>query len=58
MPNVCVTQAAYDIGGHTISVDTIQNSILQCRLLSPGKVVHSTALESANCLQCLASAKP
>ncbi|XP_030525160.1 uncharacterized protein LOC115737257 [Rhodamnia argentea] len=30
-------KAAYDIGGHTISVDTIQNSILQCRLLSPGK---------------------
>lgn len=30
-------KAAYNIGGHTISVDTIQNSILQCRLLFPGK---------------------
>ncbi|KAI6668032.1 hypothetical protein NL676_000020 [Syzygium grande] len=30
-------KAAYNIGGHTISVDTIQNSILQCRQLCPGK---------------------
>lgn len=56
-PNFCVMQAAYNIGGHTISVDTIQNSILQCRLLCPGKVGHSTALDSANCLHSFASAE-
>ncbi|XP_042062282.1 uncharacterized protein LOC121806344 isoform X2 [Salvia splendens] len=30
-----VLKAAYDIGGHTISVDTIQSSILRCRLPRP-----------------------
>ena len=31
-------QAAYNIGGHTISVDMIQSSILGCRLPRPGQV--------------------
>ncbi|KAG6424547.1 hypothetical protein SASPL_114965 [Salvia splendens] len=30
-----VLKAAYDVGGHTISVDTIQSSILRCRLPRP-----------------------
>ena len=34
--------AAYNIGGHTISADTIQNTILRCRLPRPGQVVHAT----------------
>ncbi|KAG5006706.1 hypothetical protein JHK82_024645 [Glycine max] len=29
--------AAYNIGGHTISADTIQNTILRCRLPRPGQ---------------------
>lgn len=31
-------QAAYNIGGHTISVDMIQSSILGCRMPRPGQV--------------------
>ncbi|PPS02491.1 hypothetical protein GOBAR_AA18168 [Gossypium barbadense] len=31
------TTAAYNIGGHTISADTIQNSILGCRMSRPGQ---------------------
>ena len=31
-------QAAYNIGGHTVSVDMIQSSILGCRLPRPGQV--------------------
>ncbi|MBA0590476.1 hypothetical protein Gorai_019181, partial [Gossypium raimondii] len=30
-------RAAYNIGGHTISADTIQNSILGCRMSRPGQ---------------------
>lgn len=30
-------KAAYNVGGHTISVDTIQRSILGCRLPRPGQ---------------------
>ncbi|KAH1082183.1 hypothetical protein J1N35_021944 [Gossypium stocksii] len=30
-------RAAYNIGGHTISADTIQNSILGCRMSRPGR---------------------
>ncbi|KAG5062298.1 hypothetical protein HKD37_02G003445 [Glycine soja] len=30
-------KAAYNIGGHTISADTIQNTILRCRLPRPGQ---------------------
>ncbi|XP_043714243.1 uncharacterized protein LOC122662623 isoform X2 [Telopea speciosissima] len=30
-------KAAYNVGGHTISVDTIQSSILGCRLPRPGQ---------------------
>ncbi|KAL4320294.1 hypothetical protein GQ457_18G019890 [Hibiscus cannabinus] len=30
-------KAAYDVGGHTISIDTIQSSILGCRLPRPGQ---------------------
>ncbi|XP_044469458.1 uncharacterized protein LOC123198761 isoform X2 [Mangifera indica] len=30
-------KAAYNIGGHTISADTIQNSILGCRMSRPGQ---------------------
>ncbi|KAL6347930.1 hypothetical protein AAG906_037659 [Vitis piasezkii] len=30
-------KAAYNVGGHTISVDMIQNSILGCRLARPGQ---------------------
>ncbi|WJX51543.1 hypothetical protein P8452_37729 [Trifolium repens] len=32
-----VLKAAYDIGGHTVSVEMIQNFILGCRLPSPGQ---------------------
>ncbi len=32
-------QAAYNIGGHIISADTIQSSILGCRMSRPGQVV-------------------
>ncbi|KAL6494763.1 hypothetical protein OROGR_031563 [Orobanche gracilis] len=35
-----VLKAAYNIGGHTISVDTIQNSILGCRLPRPTPWLH------------------
>ncbi|KAI5592100.1 hypothetical protein BDE02_04G129500 [Populus trichocarpa] len=31
-----ILKAAYNVGGHTVSVDMIQNSILGCRLLRPG----------------------
>lgn len=31
-------QAAYNIGGHTISADTMQSSILGCRMSRPGQV--------------------
>ena len=31
-------QAAYNVGGHTISADTIQSSILGCRMSRPGQV--------------------
>ncbi|KAK6924292.1 protein of unknown function DUF547, partial [Dillenia turbinata] len=33
----CISQAAYNIGGHTVSADTIQNSILGCRMSCPGQ---------------------
>ncbi|KAK6136796.1 hypothetical protein DH2020_029466 [Rehmannia glutinosa] len=36
-----VLKAAYNIGGHTISVDTIQSSILRCRLPRPTPWLHS-----------------
>ncbi|KAL6522631.1 hypothetical protein OROMI_031589 [Orobanche minor] len=35
-----VLKAAYNIGGHTISVDSIQNSILGCRLPRPTPWLH------------------
>ncbi|XP_047946709.1 uncharacterized protein LOC125193047 isoform X2 [Salvia hispanica] len=38
-----VLKAAYDVGGHTISVDTIQSSILRCRLPRPTQVRVYTA---------------
>lgn len=31
-------QAAYNVGGHTITVEMIQSSILGCRLPRPGQV--------------------
>ncbi|KAK8613761.1 hypothetical protein V6N13_101517 [Hibiscus sabdariffa] len=31
-------KAAYDVGGHTISIDTLQSSILGCRLPRPGQM--------------------
>ncbi|KAJ0097108.1 hypothetical protein Patl1_28839 [Pistacia atlantica] len=31
-------KAAYNIGGHTVSADTIQTSILGCRMCRPGQV--------------------
>lgn len=31
-------QAAYNVGGHTISADTIQSTILKCRMSRPGQV--------------------
>ncbi|KAL7206627.1 hypothetical protein ACSBR2_019361 [Camellia fascicularis] len=34
-------KAAYNVGGHTISVDKIQNSILGCRLPRPGQWLQS-----------------
>ncbi|KAG8368285.1 hypothetical protein BUALT_Bualt15G0029400 [Buddleja alternifolia] len=39
--NSLVLKAAYNIGGHTISVDTIQSSILGCRLPRPTQWLHS-----------------
>ncbi|KAI3446062.1 hypothetical protein Pfo_002727 [Paulownia fortunei] len=36
-----VLKAAYNIGGHTVSVDTIQSSILGCRLPRPALWLHS-----------------
>ncbi|KAG8368284.1 hypothetical protein BUALT_Bualt15G0029300 [Buddleja alternifolia] len=36
-----VLKAAYNIGGHTINVDTIQSSILGCRLPRPTQWLHS-----------------
>ncbi|XP_022133015.1 uncharacterized protein LOC111005708 isoform X3 [Momordica charantia] len=35
--NFLLLKAAYNIGGHTISVDTIQSSILGCRMPRPGQ---------------------
>jgi len=32
-------QAAYNVGGHTVSADTIQNAILGCQMPRPGQVV-------------------
>lgn len=47
-------QAAYNIGGHTISADTMQSSILECRMSRPGQVdprthiyTHSETLKNA-----------
>ena len=34
----CSMQAAYNVGGHTFSADTIQSSILGCRMSRPGQV--------------------
>lgn len=34
----CMVQAGYNIGGHTISADTIQSFILGCRMSRPGQV--------------------
>ncbi|KAK4437807.1 hypothetical protein Salat_0114700 [Sesamum alatum] len=34
-------KAAYNIGGHTVNVDTIQSSILGCRLPRPTQWLHS-----------------
>ncbi|XAR72846.1 hypothetical protein NMG60_11019624 [Bertholletia excelsa] len=34
-------KAAYNVGGHTVSVDMIQNFILGCRLPRPGQWLHS-----------------
>lgn len=36
-----ILKAAYNVGGHAISVYTIQNSILGCRLPRPGQWLHS-----------------
>ncbi|KAL0334778.1 UNVERIFIED_CONTAM: hypothetical protein Sradi_4689700 [Sesamum radiatum] len=38
---LCLIQAAYNIGGHTVNVDTIQSSILGCRLPRPTQWLHS-----------------
>ncbi|XP_026456176.1 uncharacterized protein LOC113357110 isoform X2 [Papaver somniferum] len=35
--NALVMHAAYKVGRHTVSADTIQNSILNCRMPRPGK---------------------
>lgn len=35
-------QAAYNVGGHNVNVDMIQNSILGCHLLRPGQVIFVT----------------
>ncbi|KAM3220220.1 hypothetical protein P3S67_019960 [Capsicum chacoense] len=34
-------KSAYNIGGYTVSVDMIQNSILRCQLPRPGQWLHS-----------------
>ncbi|XWS45351.1 hypothetical protein CRYUN_Cryun15aG0129300 [Craigia yunnanensis] len=39
-------RAAYNIGGHTISADTIQSSILGCRMSRPGQVSQASSLPS------------
>lgn len=38
---ICSLQAAYNIGGHTVSADTIQSAILGCRTPRPGQVDHT-----------------
>ncbi|KAG8497534.1 hypothetical protein CXB51_008946 [Gossypium anomalum] len=38
-------RAAYNIGGHTISADTIQSSILGCRISRPGQTKFKTGDE-------------
>lgn len=51
-------QAAYNIGGNTVSVEMIQSSILGCRLPRPGQVNHilvfvlgfSPLITSASCI--------
>ncbi|KAE8727228.1 hypothetical protein F3Y22_tig00005712pilonHSYRG00059 [Hibiscus syriacus] len=35
--SLCMIRASYDVGGQTISIDTIQSSILGCRLPRPGQ---------------------
>lgn len=37
-----MVQAAYNVGGHTISADTIQSTILGCRMSRPGQVLNFT----------------
>lgn len=38
-------QAAYNVGGHVVSADVIQNSILGCKMSRPGQV-HSESTVS------------
>lgn len=40
-------QAAYNIGGHTISADTMQSSILGCRMSRPGQVDPAETLKNS-----------
>ena len=40
-----VLQAAYNVGGHVVSADVIQNSILGCKMSRPGQV-HSESTVS------------
>ncbi|XP_011004603.1 PREDICTED: uncharacterized protein LOC105111059 isoform X1 [Populus euphratica] len=39
--NAMVMHAAYNVGGHTFSADTIQSSILGCRLSCPGQWIRT-----------------
>lgn len=48
-------QAAYNVGGHTISVDMIQRSILGCRLPRPGQVISLSEETSSYCILLLFS---
>lgn len=52
----CTFQAAYNIGGHIISVDMIQSSILGCRLPRSGQVSIMLKLRLSSqilCNQCV-----
>jgi hypothetical protein len=44
-------QAAYKVGGYTVSADTIQNTILRCRMSRPGQVnpmIQTTSIYQKN----------
>ncbi|KAK8561157.1 hypothetical protein V6N12_048232 [Hibiscus sabdariffa] len=43
-----VFQAAYNVGGHTISIDTLQSSILGCQSPRPGQWLRFLSTSKTN----------